>query len=145
MTTSDPFAARYDAEALAAQQQQLLEELAQGILREDTLYLFAVEGNFLQAVEPVKDSGAWCGRIETEGGSWYVIAPGMAGTALDESCTPYGPEYPLRIADYTDGLWNRGVLDSPPLPAQSWRAPVTFAPVGRSTRSCRWMTVTLAG
>lgn len=112
MTTSDPFAARYDAEALAAQQQQLLEELAQGILREDTLYLFAVEGNFLQAVEPVKDSGAWCGRIETEGGSWYVIAPGMAGTALDESCTPYGPEYPLRIADYTDGLWNHGVLDS---------------------------------
>lgn len=111
MTTNDPFAARYDAGALAEQQSELLNELAQGILREDTLYLFAEEGNFLQAVEPVKDSGAWCGAIETDGGSWYVIAPGMADAQLDDTCTPYGPAYPLRLADYTDALWNRGVLD----------------------------------
>lgn len=112
MTTNDPFAARYDAAALAAQQETLTQELAEGTLRSDTLYLFAVEGNFLQAVEPVSGSGAWCGRIDGAEGSWYVIAPGMAAYEPDGSCTPYGPDYPLRLADFTDALWNRGVLDS---------------------------------
>ena len=112
MTTNDPFAARYDAAALAAQQKTLAQELAEGTLRSDTLYLFAVEGNFLQAVEPVSGSGAWCGRIDGAEGSWYVIAPGMAAYEPDGSCIPYGPDYPLRLADYTDALWNRGMLDS---------------------------------
>lgn len=111
MSTNDPFAARYDAAALETQRETYRQELAQGILREDTLYLFAEEGAFLQAVEPVKDSGAWCGRIDGADGSWYVIAPGMAGCSLDEACIPYDEAYPLRIADYTDALWNKGVLD----------------------------------
>lgn len=112
MTTNDPFAARYEGETLAARQAELLDELGAGVLRDDTLYLFASEGNFLQAVESVKESGAWCGRIETAGCCWYVIAPGMAQADLDEDCTPYDENYPLRLADYTDALWNRGVLDS---------------------------------
>ena len=44
--------------------------------------------------------------------SWYVIAPGLQGKTFDALCTPYDENYPLRLADYTDALWNRGVLDS---------------------------------
>ena len=90
-----------------------MRELSEGILREDTLYLFAEEGAFLQAVEPVKEQ-AWCGSVTSEDGSctWYVIAPGLQNTAMDGLCTVYDASYPLRLADYTDALWNRGVLDS---------------------------------
>lgn len=113
MSTNDPFAARYDAVALAGQRESYSAELEQGIVRQDTLYVFADEGAFLQAVEPVKDSGAWCGCIAgADGNCWYVIAPGMADCVLDEACTPYDENYPLHLADYTDGLWNQGVLDS---------------------------------
>ena len=112
MTTNDPFAARYDETALVAQRETLLAELAAGTVREDTMYLFAEEGAFLQAVEPVKDN-AWCGRVTSTDGtcSWYVIAPGLRGQNFDALCTPYDENYPLRLADYTDALWNRGVLD----------------------------------
>lgn len=112
MSTNDPFAARYDAASLEAQRGTYRSELAEGTLRDDTLYLFADEGAFLQAVEPVKDSGAWCGRIDGADGSWYVIAPGMADCTPDVDCIPYDENYPLRLADYTDALWNQGVLDS---------------------------------
>ncbi|MGN0976347.1 MAG: DUF6311 domain-containing protein, partial [Gemmiger sp.] len=112
MTTNDPFAARYDADALAQQQQQLTDELKSGALREDTLYLFRDEGEFLQLVEYVHGN-AWCGHVYgTDGtGGWYVIAPGMDGFTGDDLCVPYDDAYPLRLADYTDALWNRGVLD----------------------------------
>ena len=113
MTTNDPFAARYDEAALAARRQSTLDALAAGTLQSDTLYLFEDEGAFLQAVEPVKDA-AWCGRVTSADGrcSWYVIAPGLQGQHFDALCTPYDADYPLRLADYTDALWNRGVLDS---------------------------------
>lgn len=113
MTTNDPFAARYSEEGLAAQRQAIADELALGTLREDSLYLFEDEGAFLAAVEPVSDK-AWCGRVTDETGlyCWYVIAPGMQGSNLDALCTPYTENYPLHLADYTDGLWNHGVLDA---------------------------------
>ena len=112
MTTNDPFAARYDETALADERQTALDALAAGTLRDDTLYLFADEGAFLQAVEPVK-AQAWCGRVTgNDGAVWYVIAPGLQGQTFDALCTPYDDAYPLRLADYTDALWNRGVLDS---------------------------------
>lgn len=112
MTTDDPFAARYDETALAAERQTSLDALAAGAPQDDTLYLFADEGSFLQAVEPVKTQ-AWCGRVAGSGDAvWYVIAPGLQGQTFDALCTPYGDAYPLRLADYTDALWNRGVLDS---------------------------------
>lgn len=112
MTTNDPFAARYDENALAVQRESIRNELADGILRDDTLYLFSDEGAFLQAVEPVQHA-AWCGKVTSRDGtsSWYVIAPGLQGQVFDELCTPYDENYPLRIADYTDALWNHGVLD----------------------------------
>ena len=111
MTTNDPFAARCDEKALEAQRETVLEELSAGRLRQDTLYLFEEEGAFLQAVETVQEQ-AWCGRIHTDGCDWYVIAPGLQHRAFDSSCTRYDENYPLRLADYTDALWNRGVLDS---------------------------------
>lgn len=113
MTTNDPFAARYDTGSLESERQTILRELSAGTLRQDTLYLFEEEGAFLQAVEPVKND-AWCGRITCtdQSCSWYVIAPGLQGKTFDALCTPYDENYPLRLADYTDALWNRGVLDS---------------------------------
>ena len=113
MTTNDPFAARYNADALAAQRETALSELSSGAICEDCLYLFADETVFLQYVEPVKEF-AWCGEVTSPDGSdrWYVIAPGMQQFAGDNMCTRYDDTYPLRIADYTDQLWNRGVLDS---------------------------------
>ena len=111
MTTNDPFAARCDEKALEAHRETVLEELSAGRLRQDTLYLFEEEGAFLQAVEPVQEQ-AWCGRIHTDCCDWYVIAPGLQHRAFDSSCTRYDENYPLRLADYTDALWNRGVLDS---------------------------------
>ena len=111
MTTNDPFAARCDEKALSAQRETILEELSAGQLRQDTLYLFEEEGAFLQAVETVQEQ-AWCGRIHTDGCDWYVIAPGLQHRSFDSSCTRYDENYPLRLADYTDALWNRGVLDS---------------------------------
>lgn len=112
MTTNDPFAARSDEAALAAQRQNALQELQNGTVRQDTLYLFADEGAFLQAVEPVQNL-AWCGEVQGgEDSVWFVIAPGLYGHTFDAQCRPYNSEYPLRLADYTDALWNRGVLDS---------------------------------
>lgn len=111
MTTNDPFAARCDEKSLAAQRETVLQELSDGQLRQDTLYLFEEEGAFLQAVETVQEQ-AWCGRIHTDGCDWYVIAPGLQQRSFDGSCTRYDANYPLRLADYTDALWNRGVLDS---------------------------------
>ncbi len=66
----------------------------------------------MQAVEPVK-ALAWCGCVTSADGSasWYAIAPGLQGQTFDALCTPYDEDYPLRLADYTDALWNRGVLD----------------------------------
>ena len=112
MTTNDPFAARYDEAALAAERQTALDTLDAGTPQSDTLYLFEDEGAFLQAVEPVKTL-AWCGHVTSTDGStsWYVIAPGLQGQTFDALCTPYDEDYPLRLADYTDALWNRGVLD----------------------------------
>ena len=113
MTTNDPFAARYDEAALAAERQSALDALTAATPECDTLYLFADEGAFLQAAEPVKTL-AWCGRVTSTDGSavWYAIAPGLQGRTFDALCTPYDENYPLRLADYTDALWNRGVLDS---------------------------------
>ena len=113
MTTNDPFAARYNADALAAQRESVLATLSSGLPAEDSLYLFADETVFLQYVEPVKEL-AWCGEVTSADGSarWYVIAPGMQLFSGDALCTRYDGSYPLRIADYTDQLWNRGVLDS---------------------------------
>lgn len=136
MTTNDPFAARFDAAALAEERAALTAELAAGTLRKDTLYLFEYEGDFLQAVEPVRDL-AWCGSVSGPSGSvWYVIAPGLAGQRFDDACTPYDAAYPLRLADYTDALWNKGVLDSTKKTVCFADAPFTRAKLENAATLC---------
>lgn len=136
MTTNDPFAARYDSAALAAQREELTAELAAGTLRSDTLYLFEYEGSFLQAVEPVKQD-AWCGAVTgPDESTWYVIAPGLQDDAFDAACTPYDDAYPLRLADYTDALWNRGVLDSTKQTVCFADAPFTRTKLQGATALC---------
>ena len=137
MTTNDPFAARYDETALAAERQTALDALENGDLQNDTLYLFATEGAFLQAVEPVKDA-AWCGRVTSTDGtaSWYIIAPGLQGKTFDALCTPYDENYPLRLADYTDALWNRGVLDSTKKTVCFMDSPFARAKLGGAVYLC---------
>ncbi len=105
LTTNDLFAARYNAESQALQQQDTLALLQSGRVQNDTLYITHSEALFLSAAEAVR-AQAWCGSIEDE---WYVIAPGMQGFSA-EGCTEYGEGYPLRIADYTDDNWVNGVL-----------------------------------
>lgn len=136
MTTNDPFAARYDAGVLSQVRRQTLTELDAGRLQEDSLYLFHDEGLFLQHVESIKEL-AWCGEVTAADGSrWYVIAPGMEEFSGDGLCTRYGDGYPLRLADYTDGLWNRGVLDSDKKTVCFADAPFTRAKLEQATAIC---------
>ena len=87
-------------------------------------------------------------------GSWYVIAPGMAEIALDSSCIRYDKDYPLRLADYTDALWNHGVLvgdrriicfADAPFTREKLEGARHFLPTGKATGSCSWMTATPVG
>ena len=144
MTTNDPFAARYDETALAAERQTALDALDAGTPQSDTLYLFEDEGAFLQAVEPVK-ALAWCGRVTSADGSasWYVIAPGLQGQTFDALCTPYDEDYPCAWQTTptrcgTAACWTRqsrrSALRILRLRALSWTVRHCFARAGRSTR-----------
>lgn len=144
MTTNDPFAARYDETALAAERQTALDALDAGTPQSDTLYLFEDEGAFLQAVEPVKTL-AWCGRVTSADGSasWYVIAPGLQGQTFDALCTPYDEDYPCAWQTTptrcgTAACWmkqsRRSALRILRLRALSWTVRHCFAQAGRSTR-----------
>lgn len=144
MTTNDPFAARYDETALAAERQTALDALDAGAPQSDTLYLFEDEGAFLQAVEPVKVL-AWCGRVTSADGSasWYVIAPGLQGQTFDALCTPYDEDYPCAWPTTptrcgTAACWTRqsrrSALRILRLRALSWTVRHCFARAGRSIR-----------
>lgn len=144
MTTNDPFAARYDETALAAERQTALDALDAGTPQSDTLYLFEDEGAFLQAVEPVK-ALAWCGRVTSADGSasWYVIAPGLQGQTFDALCTPYDEDYPCAWQTTpthcgTAACWMKqsrpSALRILRSRALSWTVRHCFARAGRSTR-----------
>ena len=111
MTTNDPFAARYDETALAAQRETLLAELAAGTVRG---YVVPVcRGRCLFAGRGTGE-GQCLVRQGNEYGRHMQLVCDCAGAAwqnFDALCTPYDENYPLRLADYTDALWNRGVLD----------------------------------
>lgn len=104
LTTNDPFAARWDEAALAAQRQQQIDSLLAGQPQEGCLYLVQDEGLFLQLAEVLQDQ-ALCAKLDD---TWYIIAPGMNYDGGDVQ--RYGDAYPLRICDYTDSLWDHGVL-----------------------------------
>ena len=107
LTTNDPFAARWDEDALAEQRQSLIDALLAGQTEPDCLYLVHEEALFLELAD-VLQADAFCAHLE---GGWYVIAPGLEYTGTD--AIVYGPQgegFPLHISDYTDSIWDKGVL-----------------------------------
>ncbi len=107
LTTNDPFAARWDEEALAEQRRTTIDALLGGRAEADCLYLIHEEALFLQFAE-VLQADAFCAYLE---GGWYVIAPGLDYVGAD--AVVYGLQgegFPLRISDYTDSIWDKGVL-----------------------------------
>ena len=55
----------------------------------------------------LRPSGSRSSTTLTGSGPWLGLGPWtFAGPNA-----PYDEDYPLRLADYTDALWNRGVLD----------------------------------
>lgn len=103
MTTDDPFAARSDQQALNTRRELILQELEQGRMQPDCLYLTDNEGIFLRLAEQLRDK-AFCARIDGH----LVIAPGIE--YADADALVYSENYPLTILDYTDANWDHGVL-----------------------------------
>ena len=115
-TTDTSIAARYDVEAAEAARQGFAAEIADGRLREDCLYLTERPETFLRLADAAARQGAWCGALRTlpageeqAGIVLYVIAPGLAGFT-DPLAVPYGEDFPLTIAEYSDDHWYEGVL-----------------------------------
>ena len=103
MTTDDPFAARSDQQALNTRRETTIQQLEQGQLQPDCLYLTDSEGIFLRLADQLQDQ-AICAKIDGH----YIIAPGMLYTGAD--ALVYSENYPISILEYTDTNWDRGVL-----------------------------------
>ena len=103
MTTDDPFAARSDQQALNTRRETTIQQLEQGQLQPDCLYLTDSEGIFLRLADQLQDQ-AFCAKIDGH----YIIAPGMLYTGAD--ALVYSENYPISILEYTDTNWDRGVL-----------------------------------
>lgn len=103
MTTDDPFAARSDQQALNTRRETTIQQLEQGQLQPDCLYLTDSEGIFLRLADQLQDQ-AFYAKIDGH----YIIAPGMLYTGAD--ALVYSENYPISILEYTDANWDRGVL-----------------------------------
>lgn len=107
MVDDDAFTARFDTAQRNAQRQENLALLTGGAAPADTLFITSVEATFLEYAEALQGD-FYCARID---GGWYVFAP-YSGDFTGYSGADALPidAYPLTIADYTDGLWDHGVL-----------------------------------
>lgn len=109
MTSDDAFTARFDPAQRAAQQTENLALLTGGSPPADTLFVTSVQATFLEYAEALQKD-FYCALID---GHWFVFAPyssafsGYSGV----DALPIAA-YPLQILDYTDGLWDAGVLIS---------------------------------
>ncbi len=112
-TTDTSILARYD-EALAGQQQaQALDALLNGTPDTGSLYLTEQEAIFLKIAPAVQDT-AFCAALQADLGSGdetvlYVIAPGFDGAGVTKAL-PFGENFPVHLADYSDDHWQNGVL-----------------------------------
>ncbi len=109
MTTDDTFAARFDMDMRKVQIDTHVSNLTSGDFDENTLYITGNETTFLNLAEALQDS-MYCAQIDEE---WYVFAPytdvmtgynGVDAQLIDT--------YPLEISNYSDALWEEGVLKS---------------------------------
>ena len=115
MSTNFPFLARYDADQHAKQAEKTRASLLNGIYDEDTLYLFSSEDEslFHDVAYHVNSDKLICGKAGKE---FYFIAPANDKFSLpvqDESFILYD-DLPLTVADYSDDIWDHGVLLSKP-------------------------------
>lgn len=111
MTTDDPFAARFD---LALREQQAaahIETLRSGQFHTDTLYITSTPAIFLDLAEGLEGK-LYAAQIDE---NWFVFAPfttNFHGYGGSDAITV--DAFPFTIADYSDDLWDRGVLISQP-------------------------------
>ncbi len=113
MTSTDTsFIARFNEENHNQLIQTLKQQIADGAIPDDTLFLTEEENVFLQLAESAQAQGAWCGVIYDHQNAplVYVIAPGMQEYQGDRALE-YSDQFPLRVAtDYSDNYWDQGVL-----------------------------------
>ncbi|MDO5138177.1 MAG: DUF6311 domain-containing protein [Oscillospiraceae bacterium] len=115
MSTNFPFLARYDAAQHAAEAEKTRSDLLNGIYDENTLYLFSSEDEslFHDVAYYVNGDDLVCGKIGRE---FYFIAPAndkFSLPAQNEGLILYD-DFPLIVADYSDDIWDHGVLLSKP-------------------------------
>ncbi len=114
ITTNFPFLARYDADLHAIQAEKTRADLLNGIYDDQTLYLFSSEDEslFHDVAYYVNSDKLVCGRAGEE---FYFIAPANDKFSLpsDDDTVLYD-DLPLIIADYSDDIWDHGVMVSIP-------------------------------
>lgn len=115
MSTDFPFLARFDADLHASRAASVRENLLNGNYDEDTLYLFTEEDEslFHDVAFYINSPELVCGKA---GEAFYFIAPDNGDLKLpsnDDSLILY-EDLPLIVADYSDGIWDHGVLLSKP-------------------------------
>lgn len=106
MTTNDTFTARFDKKTRPVDIFKSFEQLAYKTYDENTLYITSDEEKFFNLAEGF-GSEMYCAFIDN---LWYVFAPqpGAEYTKSEGDVLP--EEYPLKILDYSDALWDEGVL-----------------------------------
>ncbi len=112
MTTNDGFAARPDVAQHRIDAQAAIEQLSQGQVSTDTLYITSRRDLFISLAEQLQDV-AVCAQVDE---LWYVIYSKQAGVQLPDQ--PQGmriyPALRLLLADYSDANWTCGVLNTDP-------------------------------
>ena len=115
MSTNFPFLALYDADMHAKEAEKTRADLLNGIFDEKTLYLFSSEDEslFHDVAYYVNSTELVCGKVGKE---FYFIAPANSKFTLppqDETLVLYD-DLPLIVADYSDDMWDHGVMISSP-------------------------------
>ncbi len=109
MTTNHVWAARVDETAQARIDSET-QNLLNGIVQQDTLYVTSDRELFLTIADATKES-AWGVQIDEV---WYLIIPkkdGVTAPTASENILVY-PEIPFKLAYLTDTAWTNGVLNT---------------------------------
>lgn len=116
MTSSDTaFIARYSEAQAETSRAAARQQILNGELPGDQLFLTEREETFLALADAASAQGAWCGLLcwKTPQGAVlpgvYVIAPGLENYQ-NELAISYNEEFPFHLAEYSDDHWSAGVL-----------------------------------
>ena len=115
MTTDFPFLARYDADRHAEEAAKTREKLLRGEADPDTLYLFSLEDEsaFHDIAFYINGNGVVCGQAAKD---FFFIAPDNGNLSIPENSADFilYADIPFIIADYSDDIWDHGVLAAQP-------------------------------